>query len=518
MLDRAGTTQVHAGFDTPDAVPDLVAVLDGSVDAVVWIDDGWTVRWVNRAAEQLFDRTRSGMHGARLAELVPRALQAPTDDPLDDLETSTQRRGAIRRVTAARPDGTTFPLDMSLSPTTAGGWLVMCRDASDRRRVEAELRQAQKMEAIGRLAGGIAHDLNNVLTVVRSFGEMALEDIDPGRPGHDFLRQVLKASDRASALTRQLLAFSRRQPVAARVVTFNDIMRDTEAMLRRLLREDIELSTRLEPQPWPIKVDPGHFEQVLMNLVVNARDAITGSGRISVHTANAELDADYAHVHGVVLDPGEYAVLSVTDSGAGIPEDLRHRIFEPFFTTKPQDRGTGLGLSTCYGIVKQARGFIWVYSELGRGTTFKVYVPRTRDRSEPRHPTTGQIARVGGHETLLVVEDDAQVRRVAVETLTRHGYRVLCAQHGVEALRIVKDSRIPIDLLVTDVVMPKMGGPELALRMREQFPGLRVLFMSGYSDPTAGASYDTVADVLLEKPFSRSKLLERVRAVLDGLA
>jgi signal transduction histidine kinase len=450
---------------------------------------------------------------------VPRACQQPTDDPLDEL-VGAPTQGAIRRVTAMRPDESTFPLDMSLSPCRKGGWLVVCRDASDRRRVEAELRQSQKMEAIGRLAGGIAHDLNNVLTVVRSFGEMALEDLAPSVPGHDFLKQVLKASERAAGLTRQLLAFSRRQPVVARVITFNDVARDTEAMLRRLLREDIEFTARLEPSAWSIKVDPGHFEQVLLNLVVNARDAITGAGRIVMTTANVELDAEYAHAHGVALEPGEYAVLSVSDSGAGIPVELRHRIFEPFFTTKSPDRGTGLGLSTCYGIVKQARGFIWVYSEMGLGTTFRIYVPRTLDRATPRHNTTGNIARVGGHETVLVVEDDAQVRRVAVETLTRHGYRVLCAQHGLEALRIIRDSGVPVDLLLTDVVMPKMGGPELVQRMRAQFPTLRVLFMSGYADPTHGTELSGPADfaALLEKPFSRGRLLERVRAVLDGVA
>jgi two-component system, cell cycle sensor histidine kinase and response regulator CckA len=486
-----------------------------SLDAILVLDARWIVRRANAAAQPLFDRTAAQLVGRPLAELVPRARQQPTDDPLDDL-VGARTHGAIRRVTAARPDESTFPLDMSLSPCRSGGWLVVCRDASDRRRVEAELRQAQKMEAIGRLAGGIAHDLNNVLTVVRSFGEMALEDLDPSVPGHDFLRQVLKASERAAGLTRQLLAFSRRQPAIPRVITFNDVARDTEAMMRRLLREDIEFTTRLEPAAWSIKVDPGHFEQVLVNLVVNARDAIQGAGRILVSTSNVELDEEYAHVHGVALDPGEYAVLSVGDSGAGIPAELRQRIFEPFFTTKAPDKGTGLGLSTCYGIVKQARGFIWVYSEAGRGTTFKVYVPRTLDPAVVRHNTTGQIARVGGHETLLVVEDDPQVRRVAVETLTRHGYRVISASHGLEALRIVRESRIPLDLLLTDVVMPKMGGPELVERMRQQFPGLRVLFMSGYADPTGALSQQPEITALMEKPFSRSRLLERVRAVLDG--
>jgi signal transduction histidine kinase/CheY-like chemotaxis protein len=500
---------MHAGLEPSRSDP-----FDDSLDAILWLDDEWIVRRANAAAEPLFARAAAQLVGRALGELVPRTLQQPTDDPLDDL-VGVRTSGVIRRVTAARPDESTFALDMSLSPCKGGGWLVVCRDASDRRRVEAELRQAQKMEAIGRLAGGIAHDLNNVLTVVRSFGEMALEDLAPSVPGHDFLRQVLKASERAAGLTRQLLAFSRRQPMMAKVVTFNDVARDTEAMLRRLLREDIEFRTMLVASPWSIKVDPGHFEQVLLNLVVNARDAIAGAGRITVSTANVELDEEYARVHGVALDPGEYAMLSVTDSGTGIPVELRQRIFEPFFTTKPQDQGTGLGLSTCYGIVKQARGFIWVYSEMGVGTTFKVYVPRTHDSAPVRHATTGTIARVGGQETLLVVEDDPQVRRVAVETLTRHGYRVLCAQHGLEALRIVRDSGISIDLLVTDVVMPKMGGPELVLRMRQSFPELRVLYVSGYSDP--GVATPTDGSALLEKPFSRSRLLERVRAVLDGI-
>jgi CheY-like chemotaxis protein len=288
-------------------------------------------------------------------------------------------------------------------------------------------------------------------------------------------------------------------------------------MLRRTIGEDIEFCTRLAAAPWAIDVDPGHFEQVLLNLVVNARDAMQHGGRLTIETTNWELDEAYGAAHGVTLAPGRYACLSVSDTGVGIPVELRPRIFEPFFTTKPTDKGTGLGLSTCYGIVKQAGGVIWVYSELGIGSTFKLYVPCTDREPDERIATSTTTRRVGGHETLLVVEDDSQVRSVVADTLRRHGYRVLCAQHGHEALHIAQAHGGGIDLLISDVVMPRMGGPELAETLRLTASDLRVLFISGYSEHAAVKHGLVQAGVtLLEKPFTRTSLLERVRAMLDG--
>jgi nitrogen-specific signal transduction histidine kinase len=385
-------------------------------------------------------------------------------------------------------------------------------------RLEAELRQAQKMEAVGRLAGGMAHDLNNVLTIIQSFGELVLDELDASLPSHDYMKQILGAAHRARMLTRQLLAFSRRQTVDPRVITFNEIAANTEKMLRRIIGEDVEVALRFAPRPWPIRVDPGHFEQVLLNLAVNARDAMPRGGTLTIETRNVELDETYAGAHGVRLDSGDYAMLAISDTGIGIPIELRERIFEPFFTTKDKSRGTGLGLSTCYGIVKQAGGFIWVYSEENLGSTFKIYVPRTR---EQRRPTTGvhvAVDRIEGHETILLVEDDDSVRALLVQSLRNYGYNVLPARNGLEALEVVGHRGEEIDLLISDVVMPKMSGRALADALRGRWPHLEVLFISGYTDDALsrhGVLEDGV--VLLEKPFTPKRLAARIRELLAGV-
>jgi len=485
-----------------------------SPDAMMLLDPDGVVRVANRAAERLFHREARVLVGTSFVSLFEggrAGLDAVGSDPMET--------GRTVRVSASLPEGTRLPLEISLSPlggVPATGQLAVCRDASDRERLEAQLRQSQKMEAIGRLAGGIAHDLNNVLTVVRSFGELALEEVDPASPAHDHLTQVLRAAERSARLTRQLLAFSRRQPVVARFVTFNDVVRNTEVMLRRAAGEDVEFHIELQGEAWSILVDPSHFEQVLLNLVVNARDAMNKGGALTITTDNVELDDEYARAHGVALPAGPYAMLSVTDTGTGMTEEIRGRIFEPFFTTKGSDKGTGLGLSTCYGIVKQAGGVIWVYSEIGIGAAFKVYVPRTQAIAEQRAGTSPALRRVGGNETLLVVEDDSQVRRVLADTLSREGYRVIVAQHGLDALRLAEQNSGRFDMLVTDVVMPKMGGPELADRLRLARADLPVLFLTGYSEHAVVQHGVQSGASLLEKPFSRQQLLERVRAILDG--
>ncbi len=495
------------------------ATLPESVDAMLLLDRDAIVRVVNSAAQRLFQRDASALIGT-LFEVLLKGDNRTVRGSRHEIVVGGAAKGRMVRMIAELPDGTSQPIEISLSPlglTTPNGQLAVCRDGTDLERLEAQVRQAHKMEAVGRLAGGIAHDLNNVLTVVRSFGELALEEVDPDSAAHDHLTQILRAAERSARLTRQLLAFSRQQPVAARVVTFNELVRDTEQMLRQAAGEGVECSVHLLRGAWPILVDPGHIEQVLLNLVVNARDAMDGGGALSISTDNVVLDEEYARAHGVQLAPGPYAMLSVTDTGEGMSEETRARIFEPFFTTKGSDKGTGLGLSTCYGIVKQAGGLIWVYSEPGVGTAFKVYVPRTDAVAEDRKPPPAESKRLGGHETLLVVEDDSQVRRVLADTLSREGYHVVVAQHGQEALRIAAERGASIDMLVTDVVMPKMGGTELAEHMRIARPDLPILFLTGYSEHAvvqhgvmqAGAAF-------LEKPFSRQRLLERVRSILDG--
>jgi CheY-like chemotaxis protein len=332
------------------------------------------------------------------------------------------------------------------------------------------------------------------------------------------MQQILGAAHRARVLTRQLLAFSRRQTVDPRVITFNEIAANTDKMLRRTIGEDVEVVLRFTAQPWTIRVDPGHFEQVLLNLAVNARDAMPRGGTLMIETQNVELDTEYARAHGVRLETGEYAMVAVSDTGIGIPPELRERIFEPFFTTKDKSHGTGLGLSTCYGIVKQAGGFIWVYSEETLGSTFKIYVPRTR---EQRRPSTGMHAvatGLEGHETILLVEDDDSVRAVLMQSLRNYGYNVLPARNGIEALEVVGQRGHAIDLVISDVVMPRMSGRALADALRERWPHLKMLFMSGYTDDALsrhGALEQGV--VLLEKPFSPKRLALRIRELLAGL-
>lgn len=373
------------------------------------------------------------------------------------------------------------------------------------------------MEAVGRLAGGVAHDLNNVLTVIQSFGELAQDDLEPRSQTYEYLEQVLAASERARLLTRQLLAFSRRQAQDLRVVTFNEVAMQTHKMLRRVIGEDVEVVVQLPEVPWPVKIDPSHFEQVLLNLAVNARDAMPKGGTLLIEVENVELDASYADAHGVELPAGDYSMLAVSDTGVGIPADVQEQIFEPFFTTKEKGKGTGLGLSTCYGIVKQAMGFIWVYSEVAVGSTFKIYVPRTHERGTAVVPPRKIVRDLGGSEQLLVVEDDESVRALLVGSLRELGYQVVAAHNGLEALELVRSGRVNVDLVVTDVVMPRMGGPELAERLQADGVRLKVLFMSGYTDDALsrhGLLHDSV--MLLEKPFTPRRLAEKIREVLDG--
>ncbi len=462
------------------------------------------------------------MAGHEISRWFPRTSGSTRDDARPVLFQGARfEQAEFHRLPAIGADGSNFIAEVTLSPfhhSNEYGLLVVCRDGSEHQRLVSELRQAQKMESIGRLSGGIAHDLNNVLTVVKSFGDLAQEACEPDSVAHEQVGQMLSAAERAASLTRQLLAFARRQPLAPRVVTFNDILKDTTRMLRRIIGEAIDFRMVLTSVPWPVRVDPTQFQQVLLNLVVNARDAMTTGGQISIRTGNREVDDRDAREFGGSAAAGAYAMVSVSDTGAGIAPELRARIFEPFFTTKDEGKGTGLGLSTCQEIVRQCQGFIVVESQVGRGTTFRIYIPRVHATAEERVvPVTTAPSR-GGCETVLVVEDDSQVRRVIAETLFRHGYRVLVAQHGIEAIRVVSDFAGPIDLLLTDVVMPKMGGPELASYLRPSMPDMRVLYLSGYCEEVVANELDGAREVVLEKPFSRGRLLDRVRALLDQRA
>ncbi len=387
------------------------------------------------------------------------------------------------------------------------------RDITAQRQLEAHLAQAQKMEAIGRLAGGVAHDFNNLLTVILSYSDLLLENLPEGSSTGEDIGQIRKAAQGASELTRQLLAFSRQQVLEPKVVDLNVAVTGIERLLARVLREDIQLRCALAADAGTVRVDPGQLEQVIMNLAVNARDAMPSGGRLTVETANVDLDAAYMEAHPLAA-PGRYVMLAVTDTGMGMDAATQARIFEPFFTTKEAGKGTGLGLATVQGIVQQSGGFIWVYSEPNHGTCFKIYLPRV---DEPVSETASAAAETtGGTETILVVEDVATVRAVTRRMLERYGYRVLEAADGEAAIRLAAKFGEPIHLLVTDVVMPNLGGRDLAEAFAKTHPNTKVLFMSGYTDDAVvrhGILQEDIA--YLQKPFTPESLARKVRAVLD---
>jgi two-component system, cell cycle sensor histidine kinase and response regulator CckA len=387
-------------------------------------------------------------------------------------------------------------------------------DISERHRLEQQLLQSQKMEAVGRLAAGVAHDFNNLLTAISGYTELLLLRTPRGHPSRADLGEISKASQRAAELTRQLLAFSRQQILRPKVIELNSIVINVEKMLRRLIGEDIELITRLNTDLRKVRVDPGQMEQVIVNLAVNARDAMPEGGRLTIETQNFSLEHPYPTVQAVVY-PGNYVTLVVSDTGCGMDKEMLSRIFEPFFTTKGQSRGTGLGLSTVYGIIKQSGGFIWVSSKVGSGTTFKIYLPRTDAPTENLGEGLPEPVLTQGNETILLVEDEDLVRRLVKTTLASLGYRVIEAGDGPQALGIISEYGGAIDLLLTDVVMPQMSGKTLAQRIQQIRPGLKVLYMSGYTDDAIvhhGILEPGIAFV--QKPFTPSIISAKVREVL----
>jgi PAS domain S-box-containing protein len=407
-----------------------------------------------------------------------------------------------------------FPL---LDPATgrSSGVIEYVRDITEHRRLEEQFRQAQKIEAVGRLAGGIAHDFNNLLMVIRGYSDLLLEELKPADSRRRALEEIRKAGERAATLTRQLLAFSRKQVLQPQILDLNAVVSNINTMLRRLIGEDIELTMLPGAALDRVQADPGQIEQVIMNLAVNARDAMPHGGKLTIETANVNLDEDYARRDGNAA-PGPYVRLSVSDTGCGMDAETRARIFEPFFTTKERDKGTGLGLATVYGIVKQSGGYIWVYSEVGRGTVFKIYLPRAPGSAEVRQQEEVQQTLPGGVETVLVAEDDPAVRALVCGALASRGYTVQEARDGREALAAARGYKGPIHLLLTDVVLPHMSGRRLAERLRAERPESRLLYMSGYTDDAIVSHGVSAGNVpFLQKPFSASALNRKVREVLD---
>jgi CheY-like chemotaxis protein len=364
------------------------------------------------------------------------------------------------------------------------------------------------------LAGGIAHDFNNLLTIIKGYGQLSIADLKEDDPLKENIEEIRTAADRAADLTRQLLAFSRKQILEMRVLDLNLLLRGLDKMLRRVISEDIELTLVLPDVIWKVKADPGQIEQVIMNLSVNARDAMPEGGKLTIETANVELDEEYAKRH-IAVQPGRYVMLSVSDTGAGMTPEVRERVFEPFFTTKEKGKGTGLGLSMVYGIVKQSGGNIWVYSEPGQGTTLKIYLPQVDEPLEELKEEAIQEI-LQGHETILIVEDEEPVRKLAVRVLRRQGYRVLEALDGGKAFMLCEEFKEPIHLILTDVVMPGMSGPKLADRWKASHPEIKVLYMSGYTDDAILHHGILEPGInFIQKPFNVDGLARKVREVLD---
>jgi two-component system cell cycle sensor histidine kinase/response regulator CckA len=501
----------------------LVSIIASAMDAIVAVDEQQRIILFNHAAEKVFRCPAAEALGTSLDRFIPARFQEAHREHIRRFGASgmTMRRmGRLVPLTGLRADGEEFPIEASISHAEVGGqriFTVILRDVSERRRLEEQLLHSQRLESVGRLAGGIAHDFNNVLTAIFGYLDLARAHVEPGGPARECLDAAQKAAQRAAELTGQLLTFARKQVAEPRVVDLNELVRGALAMAARLLGEEIEVVAHPAPLLPSVRVDPGQFEQVLINLAVNARDAMPKGGRFIVETSGVELDDEYARLHPSVR-PGPYVLLAVSDTGVGMdPVTLEH-CFEPFFTTKPSGHGTGLGLSTCYGIVKQSGGHITVYSERGRGTTFRLYLPACREAAQ-RLPASVAPPSPGGSETVLLVEDDALVRGIAVRTLREHGYEVLEAAGADEALARAAQAGGPIHLLLTDVVLPGLGGEEIARRLKAERPGLRVLFTSGFAEKMIRQrSHRQPEAPFLAKPYTPGTLAAKVREVLDAPA
>ncbi|MCX8038507.1 MAG: PAS domain S-box protein [Candidatus Sumerlaeia bacterium] len=494
------------------------ALIENTSDIIVVQNADRTMRYVSPAVERILGYRPEEIIGRTPSEFIHPDDQQPTRDVLLGL---LEKPGAT-----ARAEFRLYHKDGSiricegigknlLHDPAVGGIVESIRDITERRTLEMQLQQAQRLQAIGKLAGGIAHDFNNLLTTILGYCDLMLNQISVGSPLRRDVEEIKKAAGRATSLTQQLLAFARRQILEPKVINLNTIVAEMHKMLSRLIRENIDLVTVLPPGLWRVRADPTQIEQILMNLVLNARDAMPDGGKLTIETANVILDEAYARRHAGV-QPGPYVLLAVSDTGCGMDAQTLAQVFEPFFTTKPQGEGTGLGLATVYGIVKQSGGHIWAYSEPGRGTTMKIYLPRvdaplTVVEDIPASPA------VKAGETILVVEDEGDVRNLIAEILKMKGYELLLATRPTEAVEICRTHAGPIHLLVSDVTLPEMNGRTLSEKIVKMRPDIRVLFISGYTENAIVHDGVLEEDVyFLQKPFAPEILLAKVREVLDA--
>jgi PAS domain S-box-containing protein len=500
-------------------------IYESSTDAIAYASLDGHLLDVNQSFAKLTGYTREELLTKTYQELTPKEFRVMEDKLVQAIlkkgEPAEYEKEFIRK------DGSRVPICLTVFAVngqsgTAIGLAAIIKDITERkgaeealRKTEERLRQIQKMEAIGQLTGGIAHDFNNLLLVINGYSDLTLDKLTVDDPLRQNVDQIRQAGERAASLTRQLLAFSRRQVLAPKVLDLNVVVRGIETMLRRMIGEDILFETALQSGLCRVEADPGQIEQVIMNLAVNARGAMPEGGKLIIETTNVELDE--FRRPDLDISPGPYVLLAVSDTGIGMDKETQERIFEPFFTTKETGKGTGLGLATVYGIVKQSGGYIWVYSEPGQGTTFKIYLPSVEKAVETASPGPMAVTSIGGWETILLTEDEAAVRKLVQCILTTHGYTVIEAGNGVEALSVFAQHTAAIHLVITDVVMPVMGGRELASRLVSARPDTRILYLSGYAD-NAVVRHGVLEPgcAFLQKPFSKDALLRKVREVLDG--
>jgi two-component system, cell cycle sensor histidine kinase and response regulator CckA len=491
----------------------VTALLESASEAILSVDRSGRIALANRRAEEMFGYTRAELLSASIEMLLPGAkqeeyFQHPRLRPL----------GIGVELTGRRHDGSEFPIEVSLNTaeTPEGVFAIaFVTDISQRKRLEEQQIHAEKMEAVGRLAGGVAHDFNNMLTVISGYTRMILEELSPQDPLREYADEIAKAADRAGAVANQLLAFSRRQLLQPRIVDVNAAITRTEKMLRRLLSEDIQLTLDLEENVPHIQADPNQIEQAVVNLAVNSRDAMPEGGRIFIQSAKVYLDEDYVRAH-LGVKPGEYVMVAVTDSGQGMAPEIRQRIFEPFFTTKERGRGTGLGLATVYGIAKQCGGDICVDSKPGKGTTFRLYFPKANGQPQETKSREKETTTVEKSETVLVVEDETPVREITVRMLQQLGYKVLSAASGTEAIALNESFSGRIGLLVTDMVMPEMNGQQVAEALLQARPELKVLYISGYTEHVVIHRGRQPGVDFLAKPFSREALAKKLAELRGG--
>ena len=494
------------------------SLIEQAMDIIAVLDADGAVRYASPSVLPLLGYGAEELVGQHILDLVHPDDVGPALRVFAE-GVATGQGGRLLGLQVRHKDGTYRSLEAVgrylLDDPVVRGVVINARDVTERRSLERQLLQAQKMEAVGRLAGGIAHDFNNVLTAIFGYADLLTEEFPAGSPARQDLEEIRKAATRASALTRQLLAFSRQQVLAPVVLSVNDLVADVDKMLRLLVGEDVELRLILARDAGNVRADSGQLQQVIMNLVVNARDAMPTGGTLVIETADAELTEQYAELHQAVI-PGRYVMLAVSDTGVGMDAQTKARIFEPFFTTKEKGKGTGLGLSTVYGIVKQSGGYVWVYSELGHGTTIKLYLPRVDAPAEPQAPPR-ETATLTGTETILLAEDDDILRPLTKGLLAKLGYTVLDAESAEQALAVAGARQGPIHLLVADVVMPGASGRELARRLAQSRPETRVLYVSGYTDD-AIVHHGMLEPGLkfLQKPFTPAALARKVREVLDA--